>query len=359
MSKSIVRELFFTFRESPSKTLPRLPSSGGRSSRRPDAHPISTTCFCQSGLHADDSFVDKIMCMRASTLRRSVRPMLRTLLARQMSTASTGRSTTSTGSVIYEGKRAVDEYLQMHYGAETDVFPYGIGAVDGLNFPKRCADELHIACKSNGLDPVSCNALDVGCAVGGATFELARHFCSVDGVDFSRAFVAAAESMQRDGQLSYRALVEGSRSSSHVARLPDNLRAEDIAKVRFSQGDACALEELRDAGWLKADGYDAVLASNLLCRLPRPRAFLSSCAQWAVKPGGVLVLLTPFSWLEQWTAREEWIGGGESVSSDRLQAQMSTLGFELISRADVPFLIREHARKFQYGVSECSVWKRS
>lgn len=291
------------------------------------------------------------------------RPLLRATSLRQRtswrhgSTAATGTGSAG-GSVIYEGHRAVDEYLAMHFGGQADVFPYGTGAKDGLDFPKRCAAEVVAAYKSDGRDPRVASALDVGCAVGGSSFALAQHFGSVDAIDYSQAFVAAAQSMQRDGQLTYSALVEGTRTSSHTARLPDSLPAADVAKVRFGQGDACALEELRDAGQLQAEGYDAVLASNLLCRLPRPRAFLTSCADWLVKPQGVLVLLTPFSWLEQWTARDEWIGGGETVSSDRLQAQMESLGFELASRTDVPFLIREHARKFQYGVSECSVWKR-
>lgn len=291
------------------------------------------------------------------------RPLLRSTSFRQItswrhgSTAATGTGSAG-GSVIYEGQRAVDEYLAMHFGGHFDVFPYATGAKDGLDFPTRCAAEVVAACKSDGRDPSAASALDVGCAVGGSSFALAQHFASVDAIDYSQAFVAAAQSMQRDGQLTYSALVEGTRTSLHTARLPDSLTASDAAKVRFGQGDACALEELRDAGKLKAEGYDAVLASNLLCRLPKPRAFLTSCADWVVKPHGVLVLLTPFSWLEQWTARDEWIGGGESVSSDRLQAQMESLGFELASRTDVPFLIREHARKFQYGVSECSVWKR-
>ena len=32
--------------------------------------------------------------------------------------------------------------------------------------------------------------------------------------------------------------------------------------------------------------------------------------------------------------------------------------FELVHEEQVPFLIREHARKFQYGVSHAMVWRR-
>lgn len=42
-------------------------------------------------------------------------------------------------------------------------------------------------------------ALDVGCSVGGMSFQLARHFEQVQGVDFSHAFVATAQDMKRNG----------------------------------------------------------------------------------------------------------------------------------------------------------------
>jgi hypothetical protein len=32
--------------------------------------------------------------------------------------------------------------------------------------------------------------------------------------------------------------------------------------------------------------------------------------------------------------------------------------FKLVHEEDVPFLIREHARKFQWGCSHGSVWKK-
>ena len=292
-------------------------------------------------------------------LPRLARPMsapLATIWKASSSTAGSGASTASTGFTLYEGQRAVDEYVQMHFGAPEDVIPYNTGATDGLRFPERCADEVVAALKRVGRDVQSCEALDAGCAVGGASFALARAgLVHVDGVDFSNAFVSAAQAMQDQGSVEYSALVEGTRVARKVARVE---LGSGASLVRFNQGDACALEVLRDSGKLQESGYDAVLASNLLCRLPHPRAFLRTCSEWAVKPGGVFVLLTPFSWLEQWTPQADWIGGGDAVSSEVLAREMESLGFRLESRADVPFLIREHARKFQYGISECSVWQK-
>ena len=46
------------------------------------------------------------------------------------------------------------------------------------------------------------SALDIGCAVGGASFELAKTYDRVVGVDRSEAFVSAAKSLTRTLSLS-------------------------------------------------------------------------------------------------------------------------------------------------------------
>ena len=109
--------------------------------------------------------------------------------------------------------------------------------------------------------------------------------------------------------------------------------------------------------------FDVILASNLLCRLPHPRKFLSDVPS-LLKPNGSLVLISPYSWLEEYTAQPEWIGGkeGDADSAEQIKSIMSrslSCPFELVHRQDMPFLIREHERKFQYGVSDCMVWKKS
>ena len=68
-----------------------------------------------------------------------------------------------------------------------------------------------------------------------------------------------------------------------------------------SQGDACALRA--DLG-----DFDLVVAANLVCRLPNARPFLARLAQ-LVRRGGVLFLTTPFTWMEQFTPKENWLGG--------------------------------------------------
>ena len=72
---------------------------------------------------------------------------------------------------IYESDRQVREYLLFHYGEPDQVLPWKRGPREALGFPARCVREL-INSSSVGRDA---RALDLGCAVGRSSFELAGH----------------------------------------------------------------------------------------------------------------------------------------------------------------------------------------
>ena len=83
-----------------------------------------------------------------------------------------------------------------------------------------------------------------------------------------------------------------------------------------------------------------------------------------VKPGGLLAIFSPYSWLEQFTPPEAWLGGFERegqpiASAAALTAFLTAEGFELLREADVPLTIREHARKYQYIVTHATLWRRT
>ena len=242
----------------------------------------------------------------------------------------------------YETEKIVAEYLFFHYADEDEVSGGLPIPREALNFPARVVGEL--------VDPArpARTALDLGCAVGRSSFELARIAHSVLGIDFSAAFIRAAETLKREGRLGCRVPIEGERTAEFTARVPAGI---DAAKVSFETGDATALRD--DIG-----RFDIVLAANLLCRLPEPTKFLERLPD-LVSPGGQLLLGTPFSWLPEYTAPERWIGGREATGPSR-EARCKILEphFELHLLKDLPFLIREHSRKFQYGISLGSRWIR-
>lgn len=244
----------------------------------------------------------------------------------------------------YETDRLLDEYLLFHYGEPSEILPWSTGPHEALGFPVRIVAETFEA-------PISGRALDLGCSVGRSTFELARHCTEVVGIDFSSRFVEAAESLRVHGALAYRRTDEGALSTELIARAPAEI---DPARVCFETGDAMALRG--DLGT-----FDVLLASNLLCRLREPKRCLAQFAG-LVRPGGQVVIATPSTWLEEFTPREHWLGGFErdGVRRATLDGIRECLepDFELRRVLEMPFLIREHARKYQWTVSQESLWRR-
>ena len=67
-----------------------------------------------------------------------------------------------------------------------------------------------------------------------------------------------------------------------------------------------------------------------------------------VKPGGLAVIVSPYTWMEEHTPRSAWLGGYRDgnddavYSSKTLRRIMDDLGFSLLDEEDMPLLIREH-----------------
>ncbi len=241
----------------------------------------------------------------------------------------------------YETDQMLSQYAEFHYGESYFNVP---------NFPKTLAQ---LAVEVMGDQPKG-HALDIGCAVGRASFELARHFDKVTGVDFSARLINLGVQMAQKGVVRYTITDEGDLVHHEERRLDQLGLAEVADKVEFMQGDACNLKaNYRD--------YDLILAANLIDRLYRPAQFLRHVHE-RLNDGGILMLASPYTWLEEHTEKSEWLGGfkkdGESFTTlDGLKAILEP-HFELIRGPEsVPFVIRETSRKFQHTLSEVTVWK--
>ncbi len=242
---------------------------------------------------------------------------------------------------IYETDTLVSQYCEFQYG-DTH---FGVE-----NFAAACAQKAIMYMGEHKMS----SALDLGCATGRTSFELARHFDKVTGIDFSARFVQVGAEMQRDGVIHYMRQEEGALSSKQERTL-SALGLEDTAsKVDFWQGDACNLKE-------HFSGYDLLLATNLIDRLYNPMLFLDDVAE-RLNEGGLLILTSPYTWLEEYTKKELWLGGymedGVEVSTlDGLKFALAE-SFELVATEDVPFVISETPRKFQHTLAQMSVWRK-
>nr|WP_041543764.1 5-histidylcysteine sulfoxide synthase [Oceanimonas sp. GK1] len=240
----------------------------------------------------------------------------------------------------YETDELVAQYLEFHYGDRYFDVP---------NYPVACVNALlsHVPAINKG------RALDLGCSVGRASFELARHFDKVDGIDFSARFIQHGFQLKESGQTRFAIPTEGDLVEFKQASLADMGYAEVAHRIEFVQGDAHNLKP-------RFTGYDLIFCGNLIDRLYDPAAFLAQVHQ-RLNAGGCLVLTSPYTWLEDYTPKEKWLGGvkvnGENFSTlDGLKAVLGER-FELVGQQDVPFVIRETRRKFQHTLAEMTVWQ--
>ncbi|WP_353662029.1 5-histidylcysteine sulfoxide synthase [Hydrogenimonas sp. SS33] len=248
------------------------------------------------------------------------------------------------GTGVYETDLQVSQYCEFGWGESY----FGVA-----NYPQSCAGAALEAWERHCGGRPKRRALDVGCATGRSTLELATAFAAVTGLDFSARFIGMAETMRTQHRIRYTIPTEGELVAYREAELPERLQ-EAAGRVDFWQADACNLKPI-------FEGYDLVTAFNLIDRLYDPAKFLRDITE-RIEAGGLLVLTSPYTWEESHTPKEKWLGGyrrdGEPVTT--LQGLEACLGgtFTLLETLDIPFVLRETARKFQHTVAQMTVWKK-
>lgn len=70
--------------------------------------------------------------------------------------------------------------------------------------------------------------------------------------------------------------------------------------------------------------------------------------------------------IEEFTPKSKWLGGFQDPATkeqrrakDKLEEIMDGLGFEKIHDEEMPVIIREHQRKYQYIISEATGWRKN
>ena len=241
---------------------------------------------------------------------------------------------------IYESDALISQYCEFQYG-DTH---FGVE-----NFAIKTAKI------ASSFATKRTKALDLGCATGRATFELAREFESVEGIDFSVRFVQVGAKLKEEGYVAFSSREEGDLFVNKKVTLEELGYKNLTDKVSFWQGDACNLKP-------NFQKYDLIMATNLIDRLYNPKLFLEDIAH-RINKEGVLVITSPYTWQESSTKKELWLGGyvdSEGHEVKTLQRLKDELGgeFELLHVEDVEFVIKETPRKYQHTISELSVWKK-
>ena len=247
----------------------------------------------------------------------------------------------------YETDAQLNEYLVFHYANIDQAIPWDFGPRQAHGFHARLAE-----CIDATQLPDKSRALDLGCAVGRTCFELSRRFTSVLGIDFSHAFINAANGIRESGKVPLVLKREGQLGDAVSNSLPAGVHPK---RIQFIQGDAEALPE-------SIGRFDAITFANVLDRLPYPVRALKNLAD-ITNPGAQVVICSPFTWWDEFTAPEERLGGfrqdGKEITSHDTIAATLKPNFTLKATCDLPFVIREHERKYHFSVAQTSIWIRS
>ena len=197
--------------------------------------------------------------------------------------------------------------------------------------------------------------LDLGCGAGRTAFDAATSAPSglVLGIDGNLALLRLARRVAIEGAVSYGrrrvGLVYDERR--FAAALPGRER------VDFWACDATALP-------FRPDSTDLIVALNLLDCVPDPVALLHHAAAM-LRPGGALLLATPFDWAARATPAAHWIGGhsqrgpGAGAAEPLLHSLLSgshergIAGLDIIAQAEQEWHTRLHDRASVSYVTHC------
>ncbi|TNF23593.1 MAG: methyltransferase domain-containing protein [Deltaproteobacteria bacterium] len=193
--------------------------------------------------------------------------------------------------------------------------------------------------------------VELGCAVGADLASLRAVCAEVIGVEASVVGARAAAALVRGEAVPRLVRVEGRsfQSAPPVA-------GERLTDVHVVVGNALDPP-------LQAGCADVVMALNLLDTVVEPLNLLGQLDA-VLRPGGLLLLASPFSWQDHVTPAEEQLGGGTVPalaamgSAEAVQAilrgetpLLTHLAYEILDTVDdVPWTLRDHARcSFHYS----------
>ncbi len=194
------------------------------------------------------------------------------------------------------------------------------------------------------------NALNLGCKTGRVSFELARYFAHVSGLDSTARIIQLAARIKEEGFIRYIEQEEGEITSVVEHSLQEKQLQDYAARVEFWQADSSNLAP-------KYDGYDFVLALNTLEEAIDPSRFLS-IIPGRMKSGAYLVIADAYLFKAANPPAGIRKAGEPYRSWDWLKESLGT-DFELVTEPkDVWQPLRQSKRLYHSRLLQVSVWRK-
>jgi len=245
----------------------------------------------------------------------------------------------------------VDQRTQLGY---EDQFISGLASP--LCFPRDCAQAAMDVYRTHCPQGPATKAMDINCGTGRATFELGALFKQVIGVNNSARPLQCAFALKERGEYSYSVpLVGSARAPKTVHRSNFDFEAT-VDRVNFMQCDASNLFE-------HLNEFDLILAWDAIDRSYAPKAVLETLAS-RLCTGGVLIVITHFSWDAKVTPPSEWLcGNGDDDKRDgvvEIGKILRALGLkELETKSEaLTYMYPIRERKAEIGRACLTAWKK-
>ena len=196
------------------------------------------------------------------------------------------------------------------------------------------------------------SVIDVGCALGRSTFELARSSSGlVLGVDIHAGMIKRAAQVLRTGRLSYQRRSCGMLYDRREFNVPVSDCADRVDFWIMNAAHPC----------IDNQSVDCVNMLNVIDCTPSPLDLLRSSAN-LVAAGGVMIIATPFDWSPTVTQPHAWIGGHSprgyfQGKSDQILKSILTPGAHQVSIDGFSVVAESHAVPWQVRIHDRAIMK--
>jgi SAM-dependent methyltransferase len=186
----------------------------------------------------------------------------------------------------YETLPVLSSYLWSHYG---DVLKDEL-ATDAY---RRWAELMA---------PQAGACLDTGSAVGRFSFEMAKKFDFVVGVDNSVSFIRTSRELMKRRRAELALPEEGVLTREELLIFPEDWRT---GNTEFIVGDVQALP-------FRGGAFAGVSSLNVVDKVAKPLTHLAELNRLAQTQNAQLLFSDPFSWSKEVAPEEDWLGGKQN-----------------------------------------------
>lgn len=216
---------------------------------------------------------------------------------------------------FYESDESISSYCDLYYGKDKLYTNY--------------VDLLRPYLK----DLKNSKALDLGCCVGRTSFELAKIYDEVLGIDFSANYINIGVKLKLYDFVNYKIKKEDKTFEERAISLKDFDLEKVKDKVSFMQGDACNLKEIYK-------DFDLIFYSSLIDKLYYPKKFLEDVSR-RINKNGFFVFLSSHNWFNEY------------INENNL-----FLEFELLDKIEVSSLIKMKNKNYENKTLLMSIWRK-